>query len=262
MGRAGRSLLCDRLPGLRRKHSFDFVVVNAENAAGGFGLTESICEALIDAGADAITTGNHAYDQREDIGLYDREPRLLRPANFPAANPGRGAGLYTDKDGRNILVLNAQGQRGMAPIDDPCAAIDRELADIQLGREADAIIVDFHAETTSEKYSLGHYLDGRVSLVVGTHTHVPTADEQILTGGTGYITDLGMCGDYDSVIGMEKGEPVSRFVSKLNGGRLSPAAGDATLCAVVIDTDPKTGLANQIAPLRVGGRLRSIDPAF
>ena len=175
VGRSGRSALIERLAGLRKKLSLDFVVVNAENAAGGFGVTPRICEDLFDAGADVLTTGNHAFDQREDILMYDREPRLLRPANFPSSNPGRGSGMFQDKEGRNILVVHIQGQRGMAPIDDPCSAVDRELDGAKLGREADAIIVDFHAEATSEKYSMGHHLDGRASVIVGTHTHVPTS---------------------------------------------------------------------------------------
>jgi metallophosphoesterase (TIGR00282 family) len=261
MGRSGRTLLLERLPGLRRRFSLDFVVVNAENAAGGFGVTARIADDLFEAGADILTTGNHAFDQRDEIDLFDKEARILRPANFPPSNPGRGAVMAQDADGRNVLVIHAQGQRSMPQaIDDPCAAVDLELDGIKLGREADAVIVDFHAETTSEKYSMGHYLDGRVSLVVGTHTHVPTADDQILPGGTGYITDLGMCGDYDSVIGMEKSEPLHRFVSKMPGGRFSPAAGDATLCGIIVETDPETGLARTIAPLRIGGRLRENRP--
>ncbi len=257
VGRSGRTALNDRLPGLRRRLELDFVVVNAENAAGGFGVTPRIAEELFESGADVLTTGNHAFDQRDDVDLFDKEPRLLRPVNFPSSNPGRGAVMAQDKEGRNVLVIHAQGQRAMPQaIDDPCAAVDRELDGVKLGREADAVIVDFHAETTSEKYSMGHYLDGRASLVVGTHTHVPTADDQILPGGTGYITDLGMCGDYDSVIGMEKSEPLHRFVTKMPGGRFSPAAGEATICGVVVETAPVSGLAVSIDPVRVGGRLR------
>lgn len=260
VGRSGRHALIEKLPRLRRELGIDFVVVNAENAAAGFGVTARICEDLLEAGADVLTTGNHAFDQRDDIAIFDREPRILRPANFPASNPGRGSAMFQDADGRNILVVHIQGQRGMMPIDDPCAAVDRELDGLSLGREADAVIIDFHAEATSEKYSMGHYLDGRVSLVVGTHTHVPTADDQILKNGTAYITDLGMCGDYDSVIGMEKSEPIHRFVNKMPGGRFSPATGEATLCGVIVDTDPKTGLALAIEPLRIGGRLRRTKP--
>jgi 2',3'-cyclic-nucleotide 2'-phosphodiesterase len=260
VGRSGRTALLQRLPGLRRRLNLDFIIVNVENAAGGFGVTPRIAEDMLEAGADVLTTGNHAFDQRDNIDLFDKEPRLLRPVNFPAANPGRGSAMFQDHKGRNVLVVHAQGQRGMFPIDDPCAALDRELDGPKLGRDADAIIVDFHAEATSEKYSVGHHLDGRVSLVVGTHTHVPTADDQILPGGTGYITDLGMCGDYDSVIGMEKSEPLHRFVSKMPGGRFTPASGEATICGVVVDTDPATGLATAISALRTGGRLRTLMP--
>ncbi|MGE0408120.1 MAG: TIGR00282 family metallophosphoesterase [Amphiplicatus sp.] len=260
LGRSGRNALIERLPSLRRRYKIDFAVVNAENAAGGFGVTPRICEELFEAGADVLTTGNHAYDQRDDIDLFDREPRLLRPANFPKSNPGRGAGLYKASNGEDVLVLHIQGQRGMPPIDDPFAAVDRELAATVLGREAQAVIVDFHAEATSEKYAMGHYLDGRASLIFGTHTHVPTADDQILAGGAAYVTDLGMCGDYDSVIGMEKSEPLARFVTKIAAGRFAPAAGAATLCGVLVDTDPKTGLALNIAPIRIGGRLRERLP--
>lgn len=262
MGRSGRTALVERLPGLRRKYALDFVVVNAENAAGGFGVTPRICEELLEAGADVLTTGNHAYDQRDDIDIFDREPRLLRPANFPAASPGRGSAMFADAEGRNVLVVHAQGQRGMFPIDDPCAAVDRELDGVALGREADAVIVDFHAEATSEKYSMGHHLDGRASLVVGTHTHVPTADDHILPHGTAYISDLGMCGDYDSVIGMEKTEPMHRFITKMPGGRFSPAAGEATICGIVAELDPATGLSKNVSALRTGGKLREIRPDF
>lgn len=260
MGRAGRLALIERLPGLRRQHNLDFVVVNAENSAGGFGVTQAICDSLFEAGADVITTGNHAFDQRDDISVFHTEERLLRPLNFPASNPGRGAGLYRARNGAEVLVIHAQGQRGMQPIDDPCAAVDRALEGCRLGREAQAVIADFHAEATSEKYSMGHYLDGRASLVFGTHTHVPTADHQILAGGTAYITDLGMCGDYDSVIGMEKSEPMNRFVTKMTTGRISPAAGEATICGVIVETDDKTGRALSIEPVRLGGKLSQTAP--
>ena len=260
MGRSGRTALRERLPGLRERLSLDFVVVNVENAAGGFGVTATIADDLLNAGVDVLTTGNHAFDQREEIDLFHVEPKLLRPANFPASNPGRGSGLFESDHGYRVLVLHAMGQRGMMPVDDPCAAIDREMAGIQMGRDVDAILVDFHGEATSEKYCMGHFCDGRVSLVVGTHTHVPTADDQILTGGTAFISDAGMCGDYDSVIGMDKSEPLSRFVTKMNGGRFHPATGPATICGVVVDTNAKTGLADAIYPVRTGGRLREILP--
>lgn len=260
VGRSGRVALLDALPGLRRSLALDFVIVNAENAAGGFGVTARIVEELIEAGADAVTTGNHAFDQREETEVFNRELRLLRPLNFPASNPGRGAGLYPAKNGAMALVVHAQGQIGMHPSDDPFAAIDRALGGVALGREADAVIIDFHAEATSEKQAMGCYLDGRASLVFGTHTHTPTADHRILPGGCAYMTDLGMCGDYDSVIGMEKSEPLNRFLTKMPAGRFTPAAGEATLCGVVVETDAK-GRALSIEPLRMGGILAQARPA-
>ncbi|MAW81713.1 MAG: TIGR00282 family metallophosphoesterase [Parvularcula sp.] len=260
VGRSGRNALLDRLPGLKKKLELDFVIVNVENAAGGFGVTAQIVDAFLDAGADALTTGNHAYDQRDEIDIFDRETRLLRPVNFPSSNPGRGSGVFEAKTGASVLVVHAQGQIGMPPGDDPFAAVERELAGAVLGKDVDAIVVDLHAEATSEKMAMGHFLDGRASLVVGTHTHVPTADDRILPRGTGYITDLGMCGDYDSVIGMEKSEPLRRFVTKMPGGRFSPANGEATICGVMVETDPSTGLSKTIAPIRLDGGLRCAMP--
>lgn len=260
VGRSGRNALLDRLPGLKKKLELDFVIVNVENAAGGFGVTAQIVDAFLDAGANALTTGNHAYDQRDEIDIFDRETRLLRPVNFPSSNPGRGSGVFEAKTGASVLVVHAQGQIGMPPGDDPFAAVERELAGAVLGKDVDAIVVDLHAEATSEKMAMGHFLDGRASLVVGTHTHVPTADDRILPRGTGYITDLGMCGDYDSVIGMEKSEPLRRFVTKMPGGRFSPANGEATICGVMVETDPSTGLSKTIAPIRLEGQLRRAMP--
>ncbi len=260
MGRSGRNALLEALPGLRRNHALDFIVVNVENAAGGFGVTSKIASDFLEAGADVMTTGNHAFDQRDEIEIYDQEARLLRPINFPADNPGRGSGVFTARNGDKVLVLHAQGQIGMHPCDDPFAAIDREMENAPLGDAVDAVIVDFHAEATSEKNAMGHFLDGRASLVVGTHTHIPTADDRILSRGTGYITDLGMTGDYDSVIGMEKSEPLRRFTTKMTGGRFAPAAGEATICGVFVETDKKSGLAASIHPIRIGGRLSTANP--
>jgi len=259
VGRSGRKAIVERLPKLRRQLKLDFVVVNAENAAGGFGVTAHICDELFAAGADVLTTGNHAFDQREELGVFSEETRLLRPLNFPPENPGRGAGLFQSVGGQSVMVLHAQGQIGMHPSDDPFAAIDAALAGAELGREADAIIVDFHGEATSEKQAMGHHLDGRVSVVVGTHTHTPTSDDHILNGGTAFITDIGMCGDYDSVIGMEKTEPLTRFITKMNTGRFSPATGEATVSGVYVETGAK-GLATRLEPIRLGGRLRETMP--
>ncbi|MFN0022452.1 MAG: TIGR00282 family metallophosphoesterase [Parvularculaceae bacterium] len=259
VGRSGRKALSEELPRLKRRLGLDFIIVNAENAAGGFGVTAEIVEGFLEVGADVITTGNHAFDQRDELDIYRSESRLLRPLNFPKSNPGRGSGLFEAKGGRSVMVLHAQGQVAMHPCDDPFAAIDAAMASASLGRDADAIVVDFHAEATSEKQALGHYLDGRVTAVVGTHTHTPTADDRILTGGTAYMSDIGMCGDYDSVIGMEKSEPLRRFLTKMPSQRFQPAAGEATICGVVIET-AASGLAVSIEPIRIGGALRQAEP--
>ena len=260
VGKAGRQAVVEWLPRLRDRLQVDFAIVNAENAAHGFGLTVKIAEAFYEAGADCLTTGNHVWAQREILTAIDSDQRLLRPANYPDGTPGRGAALLIGRNGHSVLVANVMARVFMDPLDDPFACADRLLADMQMPRDADAIVVDFHGEATSEKMAMGHYLDGRVSLVVGTHTHVPTADLQILPGGTGYQTDAGMCGDYDSVIGMKKQVAMARFTSKLPGERMTPAEGPATICGLIVDTDPKTGLAVNIAPLRLGGRLQRASP--
>jgi 2',3'-cyclic-nucleotide 2'-phosphodiesterase len=262
VGRAGRTAVTERLPGLIRDWALDFVVVNGENAAGGFGITEDIYRELCDAGADAITLGNHAWDQREALVFIERAPRLIRPANFPTGTPGRGAALVETKNGKRVLVINAMGRVFMTPFDDPFAVIARELGACPLRQAADAIVVDFHCEASSEKQAVGFFCDGRASLVVGTHTHVPTADHQILAGGTAYMTDAGMTGDYDSIIGMQKDEPMRRFTSGIPSGRFEPALGLATLSGVAVETDDATGLATKIAPVRIGGRLAAELPPF
>ncbi|MBM3487434.1 MAG: YmdB family metallophosphoesterase [Alphaproteobacteria bacterium] len=261
VGRAGRRAIQDRLPALRRTLDVDIVIVNGENAAGGYGITAAICDEIFGAGADAITTGNHVWDQREIVAHFDVERRLLRPHNYPPGTPGSGAALIRGRDDRDVLVLHVMGRLYMDALDDPFAAVERELAACRLGETASAIVLDVHAEASSEKMALAHFVDGRVSLVVGTHTHVPTADAQILPGGTAYQTDAGMCGDYDSVIGMNKDMSVERFVRKMPTGRLEPAQGEATLCAVLVETDDRTGLARRIEPVRVGGRLAEQMPA-
>ena len=261
MGRAAREAVIRQVPMLRTQYQLDFVVVNGENSAGGFGITPDIADALFEAGVDVISTGNHVWDQQSISGYIAEEPRLLRPLNFPAGTPGRGVGLFEVGDKR-VLVINVMGQLFMESLDEPFAAVERELSACPLGAVADAIIVDVHAEATSEKMAMGHFCDGRASLVVGTHTHVPTADAQILPNGTAYQTDAGMCGDYDSVIGMEKEEPVNRFVTKLRGNRFGPAQGTPTLCGVIVETDDATGAAKAIHPLRMGGRLSSAAPTL
>jgi len=262
VGRAGRAVLLEQLPALRMRYALDFVIVNGENAAGGFGITEAICDEFLNAGADCITLGNHAFDQKEALVFIERQPRLLRPANYPAGTPGRGANLIENAKGRRILVMNVMGRIFMDAMDDPFATVERELGACPLGMGCDAFVIDMHAETTSEKMAMAHFVDGRVSLVVGTHTHVPTADHQVLPGGTAYQSDAGMTGDFDSVIGMDKEEPLRRFTRKIPGGRFEPAEGQATLCGLAVEIDDKTGLALKVAPVRIGGRLSPTLPDF
>ena len=262
VGRSGREGIAEHLPGLRRQLQLDFVIINAENAAAGFGITEATARELYDAGADCLTLGNHSWDQKEAMTYIVREPRLIRPLNYPpmAHAPGRGSQLFDTRDGKRILVINLLGRVFMDALDDPFAAVDRELEACPLGAVADAVIVDIHAEATSEKMAMGHFCDGRASLVVGTHSHVPTADAQVLPGGTAYQTDAGACADYDSVIGNQKDEPLRRFTTRISGGRYRPAEGPATVCGVFVETDPATGLARRIEPIRIGGRLSQTVP--
>ena len=262
VGRSGREAVEAELPGLKARHAVDVAVVNAENSAAGFGVTEKIANALFAAGADVLVLGNHGFDQKETLAHIAREPRLLRPANYPTGTPGVGARLFEAGRGRKILVVQVLGRVFMEPqLDDPFAAVEAALTAHPLGRVAHAVVVDIHAEATSEKMAMGHFCDGRASLVVGSHSHVPTADAQILTGGTAYQTDAGMCGDYDSVIGMVKDEPLRRFTRKIPGGRFGPAMGPATVCGVLVETDDVTGLAQSVAPIRLGGRLQATEPA-
>jgi 2',3'-cyclic-nucleotide 2'-phosphodiesterase len=261
VGRAGRDVVVANIPRLRAELALDLVVVNGENAAHGFGITDKICAELYASGVDVITTGNHVWDKREIMAYISSDPRLLRPINYPASQPGRGFGIFRAANGRSVLVANAMARLFMDAIDDPFAAVDRLLTEHRLGDVA-AILVDFHGEATSEKMSMGHFCDGRVSAVVGTHSHVPTADYRILEHGTAYMTDIGMCGDYDSVIGMRKEGAVARFVTKLPGERLEVADGEATLCAVLIETDDATGLARAVSPVRLGGKLAPHWPDF
>lgn len=261
MGRAGRVLALEKIPELRKSLKLDFVVINGENAASGFGITAKICNSLFEAGVDVISTGNHVWDQKETKTHIAGEPRLIRPVNYPLGTPGRGSVMLQDQRGRKLLVINVMGQVFMNSLDDPFAAVDKELAKYPLGHGANFILVDIHAEATSEKMAMGQFCDGRASLVVGTHSHIPTADAQIFDGGTAYQTDAGMCGDYNSVIGMDKAEPLQRFTRKISTGRFTPALGEATLCGVFVETNDKTGHAKRIEPLRLGARLKEVMPA-
>jgi 2',3'-cyclic-nucleotide 2'-phosphodiesterase len=262
VGKTGRTAIFEHLPGAIRDWKLDLVIVNGENAAGGFGITEAIYNDFIDAGADAVTLGNHAWNQKEALVFIERAPRLVRPLNFPRHTPGRGAALIDTKSGARALVINVMGRVFMEPLNDPFSAIGRELEACPLVEAADAIVIDFHGEASSEKQGMGFFCDGRVSLVVGTHTHVPTADHQILPGGTAYMTDAGMTGDYDSVIGMQKDEPLRRFTTGISQARFEPASGVATMSGVAVETDDTTGLALRIAPVRIGGRLEPAVPGF
>ncbi len=262
VGRPGRAAVTEHLPQLRRDWRLDCVIINGENAASGFGITEAIVDDLLAHGADAVTLGNHSFDQREALVFIDRQKRLLRPANYPDGTPGRGAALIDTDTGRRVLIVNAMGRLYMDALDDPFAVIEREIAQCPLRRVADAIVVDFHAEATSEKEAAGLHFDGRVSLVVGTHTHVPTADHRILPNGTAYMSDAGMCGDYDSVLGMQKEEAVRRFIQKTPGSRLEPALGKGTLCGIAVETNDATGLAAKVAAVRIGPNLAESRPYF
>ncbi|MFM8699795.1 MAG: TIGR00282 family metallophosphoesterase [Hyphomicrobiales bacterium] len=262
VGKAGRMAVLEHLPGLRKAWRLDCVIINGENAAGGFGITETICEEILAAGADAITLGNHSFDQREALVFIERQKRLLRPVNYPSSTPGRGATLIETQNGGRVFVVNAMGRLYMDALDDPFAAVEGALMQCPLGSVCDAAIVDMHAEATSEKQAMGYFLDGRVSLVVGTHTHVPTADHRILPGGTAYMSDAGMTGDYESILGMAKEEPIRRFVEKTPGARLEAANGVGTLSGVAVETDDRTGLAKRIAPVRLGPGLSRAVPEF
>ena len=243
VGRSGRRVVLETLPRLRERYRLDFVVVNGENAAGGFGITEAILQDLLDAGADAVTLGNHAFDQKEALVFIERQPRLIRPLNFPKGTPGQGAGIFKARNGADVLVVNALGRVFMSELDCPFRAIDNEITACGLKAGTDAIFIDFHAEATSEKQALALWLDGRVSAVAGTHTHTPTADERVLPGGTAYISDAGMCGDYNSVLGMDADEPINRFLTRIPRERFEPATGAPTLSGLAVEIDDKTGLA-------------------
>ena len=262
VGRSGRNVVCEALPGLIKRYQLDFVIINGENSAGGFGITEAILLNLLDAGADVVTLGNHAFDQKETLVYIERQERLIRPINYPQGTPGRGATLVKARNGADVLVINAMGRVFMTELDCPFRAVDNEISACRLKSEADVIFVDFHAEATSEKQAFGFFVDGRVSGVVGTHTHAPTSDYKILPAGTAYMSDAGMCGDYNSVLGMEAEEPLNRFLTKITKSRFEPALGPGTMSGFAIEIDDKTGLATKVAAFRQGPHLEPTVPAF
>ena len=260
VGRTGREAVAAALPRLRTALRIDLAVVNAENASHGFGLAPDMAAALFAAGADVITLGNHAWDRKEIIPYIAETPRLLRAANYPPGTPGGTSVVVEVGGGRRALVFQAMGRLFMDPLDDPFRAASDLLARHRLGGTVAAIVVDFHAEASSEKMAFAHFLDGKVSAVIGTHTHCPSADAQVLPGGTAFQSDAGMSGDYDSVIGMVKDAATLRFWRKMPGERLAPAEGEATVCGTFVETDDATGKARRIEPVRVGGRLAAAMP--
>lgn len=262
MGRAGRAAVAETLPRLRADWRLDFVVVNGENATSGAGLTPAHAKDLLAAGADCLTLGDHAFDQKDMLSFIDSEPRILRPLNFAKGAPGQGARIFAAPGGRRVLVAQVLGQVFMKrPFDDPFSAIEPVLKSQPLGGTIQASLIDMHCEATSEKMAMGHFCDGKASMVVGTHTHVPTGDAQILPGGTAFLSDAGMCGDYNSVIGMDKAEPLRRFITGMSKGRFTPANGPATLSGLYVETDDRTGKATRIEMVRQGGRLQQAGPS-
>lgn len=259
-GRSGREALEQHLPTIKQRLSPDVIIVNGENAANGKGITEKICKEFYDWGVDVITSGNHIWDQREVLSYIDRDKTLLRPINFPKNTQGNGSYIFTTDEGKKICVINAMARLFMEPLDDPFRKLHKLLKTIKLGQDVQAIFVDFHGEATSEKMALAHYLDGRISALVGTHTHIPTADYHIMPGGTAYQTDAGMTGDYNSVIGVQKDIPVNKFVKKVPGAPMKPASGPAMLCGTYIETNDATGLATRIDPIRIGAGLKETFP--
>ncbi len=259
-GRSGREALAEYLPKLKDRLKPDVVIVNGENAAHGRGINEKICKEFYELGTDIITTGNHVWDQREVIPYIQQSQRLIRPINFPPGTPGKGMTEHRLDDGRVIKVMNAMGRIFMDAIDDPFRCAAEALANERLGQTAHAIFVDFHAETTSEKLAFANYFDGKVSAVVGTHTHIPTADAHILKGGTGFQADAGMSGDYDSIIGADKQVPIQRFVTKMPVDKMRPASGPGTVCGVMIVTSDNTGRTTAIDRVCMGPVLKEYIP--
>jgi 2',3'-cyclic-nucleotide 2'-phosphodiesterase len=264
VGRSGGEAILTRLPRIISDWEVELTIVNGENAdERGFGITEAIYNGLLGAGADAVTLGNHSWDRREALRFIEQAPRLIRPINYLPGTPGQGAAVVETKLGRRALVISALGRLFMDPMDDPFGPIDRELKTHPLGRDVDAIVVDYHCEATGEKQAAGYFCDGRASLVAGTHTHTPSADHRILARGTAFVTDVGMTGDYyDSIVGMHKDEPLRRFMTGIRSAPFAPATTEATMCGVAVETDEVSGLAVRLAPVRLGGHLNQAFPDF
>ena len=257
VGISGRSMVLNNLLSKIKNEKIDFVVVNGENAAdNGLGLTQEICKDFFNSGVDVITTGNHVWAQKETVSHIEKENRLLRPRNLFEASPGKGFGIFTSKNEMKVGVLNLMGNVFMKKCDDVFETAEKFLQKYRLKEHYDFLIVDFHAEVTSEKMAMGHFFDGKATLVVGTHTHIPTNDKRILKNGTAYQTDAGMCGDYDSVIGMNKENSINKFLKKKSDKHF-PAIGEASLCGVIVECDVETGLAKNIENFIYGGELKN-----
>ncbi len=257
MGPSGVKAIKKNLPDIIKKKKIDFVVLNGENAGDkGVGITKKIFEEFLSVGVDVITTGNHVWDEKEAIEFISKNIRLLRPANLIEGSPGNGMGIYKAKNKKKVAVLNLMGNVFMKKCQDVFQEAQKFIKNIKLKENADFIIVDMHGEITSEKMAMGHFLDGKVTMIVGTHTHVPTSDHRVMEKGTAYQTDLGMCGDYNSVIGMNKENSLKKFLRDPSAKHHFPALGDATISGLIVSADEKTGLANKVEPIILGGSLQ------
>jgi len=257
-GPSGREAINKKLPNLIKKKKLDFVIVNGENAAdSGVGITKKNTEEFFEAGTDVITTGNHVWDQKETMQFITSEKRLLRPENLTMGSPGAGFGIFNSKNNKKVAVINLMGNIFMKKCEDVFEAAKKFIQMIKLKRDADFIIVDLHGEITSEKMAMGYFFDGKATMLVGTHTHVPTSDYRILEKGTAYQTDIGMCGDYNSVIGMNRDNSLKKFLKDTSARKHYPALGEATISGLMVQADDETGLAKRIEPIIVGGVLGS-----
>ena len=258
MGPSGREAIIKKLPDLIKKKAIDFVIVNGENAADpGVGITKKNTEEFFKAGADVITTGNHVWDQNETMEFITSEKRLLRPQNLAEGSPGNGFGIFNSKNNKKVAVINLMGNIFMKKCDDVFEAAKKFIANVKLKKDADFIIVDIHGEITSEKMAMGYLFDGKVTMLVGTHTHVPTSDHRIMEKGTAYQTDIGMCGDYNSVIGMNRDNSLKKFFKDPSATKHYPALGEATISGLMVVADDKTGLANKVEPIVLGALLEN-----
>ena len=258
MGPSGREVIIKKLPNLIKQKKLDFVIVNGENAADtGVGITKKNTEDFFEAGADVITTGNHVWDQKETMEFITSEKRLLRPENLIKGSPGVGTGIFNSKNNKKVAVINLMGNIFMKQCEDVFEAAKKFMQKVKLKRDADFIIVDLHGEITSEKMAMGYFFDGKVTMFVGTHTHVPTSDQRILEKGTAYQTDIGMCGDYNSVIGMNRDNSLKKFFKDPSARKHYPALGEATISGLMVNADEATGLAKKIEPIIIGGVLES-----